>query len=43
MRLAHAAGLTVFQIPDALMPSEAVRGLGHEILGSPLELLACLI
>lgn len=43
VRSAHAAGLTVFQIPDELMPSEAVRGLGHEILGSPLELLARLI
>lgn len=43
VRSAHAAGLTVFQIPDELVPSEAVRGLGHEILRSPLELLTRLI
>lgn len=43
VRSAHAAGLTVFQIPDELEPSDDVRKLGHDILRSPLDLIAQLI
>ena len=32
VRAAHAAGLTVFQVPDLVQPSAAVRGLGHTVL-----------
>ena len=32
VRAAHAAGLTVFQVPDLVQPSANVRGLGHSVL-----------
>ena len=35
---AHRAGLTVFQIPDELEPSDEVRALGHAILESAQQL-----
>jgi HAD superfamily hydrolase (TIGR01509 family) len=35
---AHRAGLTVFQIPDELTPSDEVRALGHAILESAQQL-----
>jgi HAD superfamily hydrolase (TIGR01509 family) len=35
---AHRAGLTVFQIPDELEPSEEVKSLGHAILESAQQL-----
>lgn len=34
VRAAHAAGLFVFQVPDLVQPSAAVRSLGHPIVGS---------
>ena len=39
VRSAHGAGLTVFQIPDELEPSQQIRALGHEILSSALDLV----
>ena len=35
---AHRAGLTVFQIPDELEPSDEVRSLGHVILESAQQI-----
>jgi beta-phosphoglucomutase-like phosphatase (HAD superfamily) len=32
VRAAHAAGLSVFQVPDLVPPSADVRSLGHTIL-----------
>ena len=34
VRAALAAGMSVIQIPDLLAPDDAVRALGHRILGS---------
>ncbi|MDA1185643.1 MAG: HAD family phosphatase [Acidobacteria bacterium] len=34
VRSALAAGMTVIQVPDLVEPSDAVRALGHTILGS---------
>lgn len=43
VRSAMAAGLTVFQIPDALPPSEEALGLGQKILESAVDLLPRLV
>jgi HAD superfamily hydrolase (TIGR01509 family) len=37
VRAAHAAGLTVIQVPDLVPPTEAIRRLGHTILPSLVE------
>ncbi len=42
VRAAHAAGLTVFQIPDELAPDAAVLALGHDVLSTAHELLVLL-
>ncbi len=42
VRAAHAAGMTVFQIPDELAPHAAVLALGHAVLASAHELLVLL-
>lgn len=34
VRSAHAAGMTVIQIPDLVEPSEDIIKLGHQIIGS---------
>jgi HAD superfamily hydrolase (TIGR01509 family) len=39
VRAAHAAGLQVFQIPDLVVPSEALRGLGHRVAPDLFEVL----
>jgi HAD superfamily hydrolase (TIGR01509 family) len=39
VRAAHAAGLRVFQVPDLVAPSDEVRALGHEVVGSLLDVL----
>ncbi len=42
VRAAHAAGMTVFQIPDELEPDATVLALGHAVLSSAHELLVLL-
>ena len=42
MGAAHAAGLRVFQVPDLVAPSDEVRALGHEVVGSLLDVLEVL-
>ncbi len=37
VRAAHAANMTVFQIPDLVPPSGAVKSLGHRIISSLTE------
>src|SRR5207253_2615312 len=37
VRSAFSAGMTVIQVPDLVEPSEALRSLGHVILGSLRE------
>ncbi len=37
VRAAHAANMTVFQIPDLVPPSDAVKSLGHRIIPSLTE------
>lgn len=39
---AMRAGCMVFQVPDLVSPSEQLRGLGHEIASSLLDVLAVL-
>jgi len=34
VRAAHAAGMTVFQVPDLVPPDEALKALGHRIFDS---------
>ena len=42
VRAALAAGMTVVQVPDLLAPDDAVRALGHRIVGSLEEAQALL-
>jgi len=42
VRAAHAAGLRVFQVPDLVPPSEAVRALGHVVVDSLLDVVGLL-
>ena len=42
VRAAIAAGLTVFQVPDLVAPSDAIKRLGHDILRSLDELVVVL-
>ncbi len=37
VKSAHAAGMTIFQIPDLVEPSQEVISLGHRIVSSLLE------
>jgi HAD superfamily hydrolase (TIGR01509 family) len=39
VRAAEAAGLRVFQVPDLVAPSEALRGLGHRVAADLFEVL----
>jgi beta-phosphoglucomutase-like phosphatase (HAD superfamily) len=43
VRAALAAGMTVVQVPDLLAPDDAVRALGHRIVGSLEEAQALLV
>ena len=42
VRAAHAAGLTVFQIPDLISPDGSVRALGHRVVESLFDVLILL-
>ncbi|MCZ6658835.1 MAG: HAD family phosphatase [Gammaproteobacteria bacterium] len=42
VRAAVAAGLTVFQVPDLVRPSDSVQALGHTIVRSLHEVVALL-
>ena len=37
VRAAHAAGMTVVQVPDLIQPSDSLRTLGHTIAADVLE------